>query len=121
VNASHLSADDSLKSAAAGADLYPTSHHGRGSAMIRWPISGAALAVLLFLQSALVAQVPGIGGVGGVGGVGGATSAVPGAAALPASPAAAPNNIWSKLCPTPDQMQACLQKLCACPLVQFTQ
>src|SRR5262249_56572042 len=32
---------------------------------------------------------------------------------------AAPNNIWSKLCMTPEQCQACKQKLCSCPLVQF--
>jgi hypothetical protein len=49
----------------------------------------------------------------------GAASAIPGAAAAPAAPAAAPSNIWSKLCPTADQMAACKQKLCNCTLVQF--
>jgi hypothetical protein len=92
--------------------------------MIRWPIPAAALAAILLVQSPLLAQIPGIPGIpgmGGAAGAAGAAGAVPGAAAPPAAPAAAPNNIWSKLCMTPDQAQACLQKICACPLVQFLQ
>lgn len=89
--------------------------------MRRSPIVAAALAALVSLQSPLPAQVPGIPGVGGVPG----GAAIPGAAAVPGAAGttapAAPNNIWSKLCPTQEQLQACLQKLCSIPLFQFLQ
>src|SRR5262249_41650997 len=82
-----------------------------GNPMLRWPL-GCAAAALLLMQSPLLAQVPGIPSVPG----GAATSAIPGAAAPPAAPAAPTNNIWSMLCPTSAQMQACQQKLCNCSL-----
>ncbi len=81
--------------------------------MFRWPIVGATLLALSSLHSSLHAQVPAIPGVpAGAAGAAGATGAAP------AAPAA-PSNLWSFLCPTPAQCQACMQKICACPLVQF--
>jgi hypothetical protein len=76
--------------------------------MNRRVLGGAALAVLLFTQPPLNAQAP--------------APAVPAAPIVPptTTPApAAPNNLWSFLCPTPAQCAACKQKLCASPLAQF--
>jgi hypothetical protein len=64
----------------------------------------AALAAILLTQSSLNAQAP---------------VAVPAVPAAPAAAPAAPNNLFSFLCPTPAQVAACKQKLCASPLVQF--
>ncbi len=86
--------------------------------MSRWILAGVALVggIWPFVVSAQVPEVPGVPAVPG------AASAIPGAAAVPSAASAgssAPSNIWSKLCPTPQQMQACKQKLCSCTLVQF--
>src|SRR3989442_3656 len=43
-------------------------------------------------------------------GGGGAATGVPGAAVAPAAPP--PSNLFSFLCPTPDQLAACKQKIC---------
>ncbi|MFO0844137.1 MAG: hypothetical protein U0797_17335 [Gemmataceae bacterium] len=87
--------------------------------MLRWPIRCAA-AVLLAIQSPLLAQIPGVPAIPGAGSaLPGAASAIPGAATAPAAAPAAANNIWSKLCMTPEQAAACKQKLCNCSLVQF--
>ncbi|HVS37879.1 MAG TPA: HEAT repeat domain-containing protein [Gemmataceae bacterium] len=40
-------------------------------------------------------------------------------AAAPAAPAAPQGNIWTKLCPTPEQKAACKAKICASPLGQL--
>src|SRR5581483_7838730 len=86
----------------------------RDQAMLRLSIGCATAVALVLLHSSLRAQVPGVPAVPAAGGAAGA------AGATGAAPAAAPpSNIWSMLCPTPAQCQACMQKLCACPLVQF--
>jgi hypothetical protein len=79
--------------------------------MCRWSIGCAAMAASLVFHSSLFAQAPAIPGVP-------AAPAVPGAPAAAPAPAAA-GNIWSKICLTPEQKQACKQKLCAIPLVQM--
>src|SRR4051794_5637423 len=43
--------------------------------------------------------------------------AVPGAPAPALAPA--PNNLWSFLCPTPEQKAACRAKLCSCGLFRL--
>ncbi len=75
---------------------------------------GLGLMLLTGLAPCARAQIPA-----------GPPAAVPVAGApapLPGTPLAAPappNNLWSFLCPTPDQKAACKAKLCAIPLVQL--
>src|SRR5438874_2236233 len=45
-------------------------------------------------------------------------TAAPAAGAAPAAPAQ-PANLWSFLCPTPEQKAACKAKLCALPITQL--
>ncbi len=74
-----------------------------------WKLPGLGLLASLALTSSLYAQVPGI----------------PAAPAVPAAPgaipggvpgAAAPKNLWSFFCLTPDQAAACKAKICNSPL-----
>jgi hypothetical protein len=97
--------------------------------IFRWfPAALMSLAVLASVSARLPAQVPGVpaapalpGAAAAPGAAGAAAGATdPTAAAAGAAPAAAPaNNLWSFLCPSPAQLAACKQKLCASPLAQF--
>ena len=49
----------------------------------------------------------------------GAAAAAPAGAPAVAAPAAPAGNIWSKICLTPEQKEACKKKLCASPIVQL--
>lgn len=70
-----------------------------------------ALVALALSYSSVNAQIPGIPAVPGV-----PSAAAPATGAAPAAP---PSNIWSMLCMTPAQKQACQQKLCSMQAVQF--
>lgn len=65
-----------------------------------WKLCGTGLVLLTGLTPTLSAQIPTV------------------APAVPA-PTAAPRNLWSFLCPTPEQKLACKDKLCKSKIGQF--
>ena len=71
--------------------------------MKRWKICCGSLALLAGLSSAAQAQLPAGPAAAGPA-VGGITA--------PAAAPAAPSNLWSFICPTPDQKAACKAKIC---------
>jgi hypothetical protein len=74
--------------------------------MRQWRRYSLGLALLAGLTSHLQAQDGGLG--------------APPPPTIAAAPAAPPtNNLWSFLCPTPEQTAACKAKLCATPIVQL--
>src|SRR5437588_8836439 len=80
-----------------------------------------ALALLCALaQSARSQPVPGVPAApAAAGGPAAVATAGPGGVATAAAPGAAPNNIWSFLCMTPEQKAAKKDKFCSSPLGQL--
>lgn len=74
----------------------------------------SAVIALLLVVSPLFAQVPGVPGAATGAAVGPTTTAAAAGAAT-----GAPQNIWSRLCPTEEQCQKLKNKLCASPIGQL--
>jgi hypothetical protein len=99
--------------------------------MRKWKLFCSGLALTAALAAQARAQIPGAPGIPGVPGVPSLPPGAPGptnalgnplnsAAAPVGVPAMAPSsNLWSWLCPTAAQKQACKDKLCALPLFQL--
>src|SRR5262245_25180581 len=92
-------------------------HVRRRSIMKTLTGSGMAFTFLCWGATSALAQVPAVPGVPG-----GAPAAV--APVAPVAPVAAPvaaptNNLWSFLCPTPEQKAACKAKICNSGLGQL--
>jgi hypothetical protein len=76
--------------------------------MKRWKKYAAGLMLMAGLSPQARAQVPAA-----------PAAAAPAAGAPAAAPAAAPGNMWSFICLTPEQKQACKEKICNCALGQM--
>jgi hypothetical protein len=79
-----------------------------------WGLGLAALLLSGCLSAPPAAPLPpgGVPGAGAAPGAAGAPGAGAAAAAAPPAAGASPPNLWSFLCPTPEQKQECRQKLC---------
>jgi hypothetical protein len=85
--------------------------------MKKWQVYGPAPAALVAWSPALWAQA--IPGVGAAGVPAGAAAPVAGAAGMAPAGATPPSNLWSFLCPTPEQKKKCQDCFCNSPLGQL--
>lgn len=76
--------------------------------MVKWHRYGLGLGLLLGLTPGIWAQLPPPG-----------VGAAPPPVVAPAPAAPAPANLWSFLCPTPEQAAACKSKICKLKIVQL--